>query len=122
MAEQRPKRVLLVEDHAQSLELQAFVLRRRGYEVVTAGTVAEAHSAASRNELDLVICDLGLPDGDGAELMRDLHERFGVYGIALSGTDRPERLEEERAGGFADHLVKPVVPDELLAAVESICR
>ena len=63
-------RVLLVEDHEETLQVMAELLRRLGHEVTTASTIKEALKAAGEKHFDLVISDLGLPDGLGHDLMR----------------------------------------------------
>lgn len=101
-------RLLLVEDHASTLQTLRRLLARDGHEVTAAGTVAEALSAAAAHPFDLVISDLGLPDGTGAELMAQLRDRHGLRGIALSGYGMEEDFDRTRAAGFVAHLVKPV--------------
>ena len=81
------------------------------------GTIEEALALAAVSECDLVVSDLGLPDGSGLELMRTLRDRHGWRGIALSGYGTDEDLHAARAVGFIAHLVKPVDMDELRRTV-----
>jgi PAS domain S-box-containing protein len=113
-------RILLVEDHADTAEQLARLLRRVGHQVITAGTLAEAHDRASVNPFDLLLSDLGLPDGNGHELMRDFAGRYGVPGIALSGYGMEEDVQESLAAGFSRHLTKPVNWAELKGAIQSL--
>ena len=76
---------MLVEDHEPTLNVLARFLARAGHHVTTAGSLAESFAAAEKEPFDLVISDLGLPDGTGIELMAQLRERHGLRGIALSG-------------------------------------
>ncbi len=102
-------RVLLIEDHASTRASLSAVLGRRGYQVVAAATVAEAQSLARQHELDMVISDIGLPDGDGYSCMQQLQKiRPGLAGIALSGYGMEEDLAKSRQVGFTEHLIKPV--------------
>lgn len=100
-------RILLVEDHADTAHAMARVLHARGYRVRIADSVATA-VAASAEPFDLLICDIGLPDGSGLELMRRLKVTAPVRGIALSGFGMEEDLRKSEEAGFAAHLTKPV--------------
>ncbi len=112
------RRVLLVEDHADSAETLALVLSMKGYEVSVARTVKEAQSLAPG--CDLMISDISLPDGSGLELVRELQRRLPLRAIALSGYGTEEDRSRSRAAGFAEHLTKPVDIDDLLAAVRRL--
>jgi signal transduction histidine kinase len=102
------RRLLLVEDHAPTLQTMAGLLTRAGYQIITASTVAEGLAAAAAGTFDLVISDLGLPDGTGLQLMEKLRDQHGLRGIALSGYGMEEDIARARAAGFVAHLVKPV--------------
>ncbi|MDB6070235.1 MAG: domain S-box, partial [Verrucomicrobiales bacterium] len=104
----RPLRLLMVEDHAATLEALSNLLVRDGHTVTAASTVADALTAAENNTFDLVISDLGLPDGTGIQLMEQLRDRYQLKGIALSGYGMEEDLIRCREAGFVTHLVKPV--------------
>ena len=121
-AEPRGKSVsiLLVEDHEPTRATLAKLLRRRDYQVATAGTVAEARAAAGGNgkKFDLLITDIGLPDGNGYELMVELRRHFkGLKGIALTGYGMEQDLARSEAAGFAEHLTKPVRMESLEKAL-----
>jgi PAS domain S-box-containing protein len=106
-------RILLAEDHADTRHVIEFALTELECTVVPAKSVAEALAAASRGRFDLLISDIGLPDGSGAALMKELKSRHGMRGIALSGFGRDEDLARSRQAGFDVHLVKPVSLDLL---------
>jgi len=84
------------------------LLERWGFEVMTAGGVAAGVQAAAAQRFDLLICDLGLPDGSGHDLLRQLSAISPVKGIALSGYGQAEDIHRSNSAGFAEHLVKPV--------------
>ena len=109
---QRPLRILLVEDHADTAAILARLLRRMGHDVLPAHTVADALKLAGKEmrlaPIDLVISDLGLPDGSGLELMRQLSADHGLRGIALSGFGMDSDREQSKAAGFSRHLIKPI--------------
>ena len=114
-------RILLVEDHPDTAEAMAELLRLQGHQVLVAGTVsgalATAEAAARNGGLDLVVSDLGLPDGNGLDVMRALSARYGLRGIALSGYGMEEDIRKSREAGFGRHLTKPVNPQSLKAAL-----
>ena len=107
-AASNPRRILVVEDHESSLEALAGVLRRDGHQVTTARCLAEAITAAGAAEFDLLIADLGLPDGSGCALMRELKHTRKLAGIVLTGYGMQGDVEESRAAGFSAHAVKPI--------------
>lgn len=117
----RALHVLVVEDHVDTAEAVATLLQSIGHRVTVAGTVAAALAAAESSLPDLVISDLGLPDGGGDDLMRALAGRYpGLRGIVLSGYGMEADVARSRDAGFAVHLVKPVTLEELRAAIERL--
>ena len=111
-------RILLVEDHVDSADLLTRLLRSRGHELVHVSDVQSAIAAAGANGFDLVLCDLTLPDGNGRDLMRELHASHGLRGIALSG--HAESVSLDAGSGFVAQLTKPVELTALLALLEKI--
>ncbi len=109
--------LLFVEDHEATAVIMAKLLRRRGHTVVLAHSCAEAEEAAAVQRFDYVISDLGLPDGSGHELMRGLHDRYAINGIALSGSDDEDDIKQALASGFARHFTKPIDIDRLQQAL-----
>lgn len=104
----RSLRLLLVEDHENTAEVLLRLLRRAGHAVQHAGTIARGLQWATEETFDLVISDLGLPDGSGLELMRQLQHTHGLRGIALSGYGSHTDIAASREAGFLQHLLKPV--------------
>ena len=92
---------------------------RRRHTVTAVSSIAEARIAAEQIQFDLVISDLGLPDGSGNSLMADLRSRFGLKGIALSGYGGDAALNESYQAGFITHLTKPVSIRALEVALAS---
>jgi len=106
-----PLRLLVVEDHTDTAAVLTKLLVRRGYEVRSAATVADAMEVASKYDFDVLVSDIGLPDGTGVDLIQRLAEipgRREFRGIALSGYGMQEDLERSSAAGFSHHLTKPV--------------
>jgi CheY-like chemotaxis protein len=118
-AKARCLRVLLVDDDPMTVGILARMLRRIGHVVTTAGNIAEA-LAAPIEELDLVVSDLGLPDGDGLQLMRQIKVRRAVPGIALTGYGTEDDVRRSREAGFAAHLTKPVGFEVLVSLMQQV--
>lgn len=112
--------ILFVEDHEDTARVLGRILRNAGFDVSHAGTVAEARTLAAGKRFDLLISDLGLPDGSGLELMKALRDAQGLKGIALSGFGTEEDLAASAAAGFAAHLTKPVDWERLRAEIEKL--
>ena len=113
--------ILLVEDHADTAMALSNLLARRGHRVEQARDVRSALEIARCNAFDLVISDVGLPDGTGAQLMSELR---GVVsrGIAISGFGMSSDIASSLAAGFSEHLVKPLSFEKLEAAMERTMR
>lgn len=117
------KRLLLVDDELELLDMVASILREDGYENIrTAGTVEEALREAGESAPELAILDVMLPDGDGFGLMEKLREK-GDYPV-LFLTARGEDEDKFRGFGLGadDYIVKPFLPKELLFRVAAILR
>ena len=113
-------RILLVEDHVTTARVLGRLLREADYDVHTAATLTDARAAVLERDFDLLISDLGLPDGSGLELMRELAASHGLKGIALSGYGMDEDIRRSRDVGFATHLTKPVDFRKLQAAISQV--
>jgi DNA-binding response OmpR family regulator len=92
-----------------------------GYEVTTAHTVATAHRIAMQKDFDLLVSDIGLPDGSGDDLLRKLeNDGRKLPSIALSGFGTEQDVERSRAAGFQIHLTKPVSPQDLRTTMDRL--
>jgi PAS domain S-box-containing protein len=104
-------RILLAEDNADTLRVLSRLLRTRGHTVSAASGFEDAlHIADSEGPFDLLISDIGLPDGSGLDLMSRLRldRDTALTGIALSGFGTEDDLRKSREVGFATHLIKPI--------------
>ena len=121
---QNPKsvHVLLVEDHPDTAEAMADLLHATGRQVTVAHSVREALGVAEQSQgcFDLVLSDIGLPDGTGHDLMRELRHRYNLPGIALTGYGMEEDVERSRQAGFVRHLTKPIHLETLEAAIRQV--
>jgi CheY-like chemotaxis protein len=113
-------KILLVDDHPDTLRIMARLLQKWGYRVTTADCVAKALEQAASDNFDLLVSDLGLPDGSGLDIIRELKGRYGLRGIALSGYGTDDDLRESRLAGFEEHLIKPVSVDVLRTSVARV--
>jgi PAS domain S-box-containing protein len=116
------RRVLLVEDHEPTRTALTDLLKRRQYEVMIAATLAEARSLAVTRTFDLLISDIGLPDGSGHDLMAELRLGGTVTGIALTGYGMEQDVALSENAGFIAHLTKPVRAQSLDAALNEAAR
>lgn len=108
VADTRGKTLLVVEDHEDTRRALSRALRRRGFGVTAAGSVGAACEQYRAAPADLVICDIGLPDGTGWELMAKLRAHGPVRAIAVSGYGMDHDLERSQRAGFVAHLTKPI--------------
>jgi CheY-like chemotaxis protein len=113
-------RLLLVEDHSETALVLARLLQRYGHEVEVAGTVASALQLVATNPFDLILSDIGLPDGTGHELMQQVAQTYGIPGVALTGYGMEDDLNRSRDVGFAAHVVKPVDIAQLQSVIERV--
>jgi signal transduction histidine kinase/CheY-like chemotaxis protein len=120
VAESRPLRILLVDDHQDTCVALERLLVRRGHLVAAAHNVRSAMEAAACNAFDLLISDIALPDGTGTELMTYLRAISRIPGIAISGFGMNGDVEKSLEAGFAEHLVKPVKMENLEAAIDRV--
>jgi PAS domain S-box-containing protein len=112
--------VLLVEDHEATLTVMTKLLRGLGHRVTGVSTVASATAAANQDAFDLIISDLGLPDGSGLDVMRQLRDRYAGRAIALTGYGMESDVVASRDAGFAEHLTKPVDLAALQGAIHRV--
>jgi CheY-like chemotaxis protein len=111
--------VLVVEDDANSLSALARLLEQGGYQVRRAATYHQAIERA--RGCDVLLADIGLPDGNGLDLMRELAAAHGLRGIAVSGFGESADIERATRAGFDAYLVKPVMLPDVLDAIERVC-
>ena len=112
-------RILLVEDHHDTAVVFSRLLSRRDYTVRTAASCAEAKVLCEEEQFDVLVCDIGLPDGNGIDLVRQLRQlsNCDAPAIALAGDIEPG---DEKIGldlGFVEYLIKPVHVERLEEAI-----
>jgi CheY-like chemotaxis protein len=115
-----PLRILLVDDHKDTVCTLERLLTRLGYEVVTAESFHDALELAATKDFNLLVSDIELPDGNGLNLLKQIRKHQRIDGIALSGFGMEDDLRKSREAGFADYLIKPVNLDRLQAAIRQV--
>jgi signal transduction histidine kinase/ActR/RegA family two-component response regulator len=119
--------VLLVDDDAQSLEVIGLLLERSHAVVLTASSAAQAIELLQRKHLDVLLADIGMPDGDGYDLIRQVRALpsprvASIPAAALTAFARDEDRRAAFDAGFQLHLAKPVDAAALVSAVASLGR
>ena len=113
-----PQRILFVEDNQNTAKAMKVMLELKGFAVDTAGSVAEAVGKIDEGEYDVVISDIGLPDGTGHDILK--RSPKSVTAIALSGYTSEADKQESLSRGFSDYVTKPFKIDDLLAAIKRV--
>jgi PAS domain S-box-containing protein len=109
----KPLRILLVEDHRDTRRTLSRLLSHFGHEVLTAEDICSALRAISAGKIDLLLCDIGLPDGSGYELIAQIRRKRPIKAVAMTGFGTDEDVRRSKEAGFDFHLVKPVDLHEL---------
>lgn len=112
--------VLIVDDHVETLRVLSALLRKRGHNVSTAGSMQKALQLLEAGPFDVLISDIGLPDGDGHGLIRAAKKRHVLKGIALSGFGMDDDRRNSRESGFDYHLTKPIEFQKLESVLREI--
>lgn len=115
-----PLRILLVEDNQDTTLAMVTLLGMSGHSVDAAATVADARSMASNGHYDLLISDLGLPDGNGMDVVRAFVQHQSAPSIAMTGYGMDEDIRRCRDAGFTAHVTKPVGFDRLNELIVSL--
>src|SRR5437868_4397361 len=104
----RSLRILVVEDHADTLRVLARLLDHFGHEISLANGAQSALEMVESKEFDVVLSDIGLPDGSGYEVIAQAKRKQPIKGVALTGFDKEEDIRRSKEAGFDFHLAKPV--------------
>jgi PAS domain S-box-containing protein len=118
----RSYRILLVEDHVDTARALCRLLDRSGHEVTTAYSMAEAMEELEKGEFDLMLSDIGLPDGTGLELMRKVRAISNLPAVALTGFGMEEDVVSCREAGFDEHLTKPISFQKLELIIQQLMQ
>ncbi len=116
----KPLRVLLVEDHRDTRRMLSRLLTHFGHQVLTADNVRSALDIVTSREIDVLVCDIGLPDGSGYEVVSQTRRTRPIKAVALTGFGTDEDLRRSKESGFDFHLVKPVDLHELQTILDKL--
>jgi PAS domain S-box-containing protein len=120
-AQKGRRRVLLVDDNVDAMEMMAFLLAEMGYEAHTTADAADIVELALAQQPDVIVLDIGLPNVDGYEVARMLKQHPALQSIRLvahTGYGSPEDRRKAQEAGFDAHLVKPAELDDLEKALQ----
>ena len=116
----RRLRILVVEDHNDTLQALSRLLRHFGHEISLADGAKSAMNVIDSKEFDVVLCDIARPDGSGYDVVAAAKRKRPVTAVALSGFAGPEDIERGRRAGFDFYLAKPVDFHELRTVLGKI--
>src|SRR5437763_724551 len=113
-------RILVVEDHNDTLQALSRLLSHFGHEISLADTAQSALNTINSKEFDVVLCDIALPDGNGYDVVVEAKRKGAVKAVAISGFAAHDDIERGRKAGFDFHLAKPVDFHELRTVLGQI--
>ena len=114
----QPLRVFLVENHEDTVRYIQLYLEHLGHEVFVAREMETALREIAKARCDVLISDIGLPDGDGWLLLEKLGPHRPAFAIAISGYGTGNDQRKSLAVGYNSHLVKPFLPNTLLSLLK----
>ena len=113
-------RILVVEDHGDTLEALSRLLTHFGHEISVADDAESARKIIHSKEFDVVLADIALPDGSGYDIVSQAKQKQAVKAVALTGFDREEDIRRGKEAGFDFHLSKPVDFHELRTVLSQV--
>jgi hypothetical protein len=113
-------RILVVEDHTDTLQALSRLLSHFGHEISLANTAQSALNTIDSKEFDVVLCDIALPDGNGYDVVAQAKRKRPVKAVALTGFSATNDIKRAQQAGFDFHLTKPVDFHELRAVLGQI--
>ena len=113
-------RILVVEDHSDTLQALSRLLDHFGHDISTADDARSALDMIKEKEFDVVLCDIALPDGNGYDVIAQAKRKGAVKAVAISGFASRDDIERGRKAGFDFHLAKPVDFHELRSVLGQI--
>ena len=116
----RNLRILVVEDHGDTLQALSRLLSHFGHDISTADGARSALNLIKSKQFDVVLCDIALPDGNGYDVIMEAKRKGAVKAVAISGFAARDDVERGREAGFDFHLAKPVDFHELRSVLGQI--
>lgn len=123
-ASPQSQRILIVDDHADTLFIMERLIKKQGHQTFPAESYQQAIDLADQGPFDLIISDVSLPDGDGLKLLSELRRRGSpaAKGITLSGYSSAEDIQKSRDAGYEGYLTKPIQFDQLIQLLATLSR
>jgi CheY-like chemotaxis protein len=113
-------RILVVEDHSDTLEALSRLLDHFGHEISSADDAQSAREMINSKEFDVILCDIALPDGNGYDVIAEAKRKRPLKAVALTGFAARDDIERSKEAGFDFHLAKPVDFHELRSVLGQI--
>jgi PAS domain S-box-containing protein len=113
-------RILLVEDHGDTRHTLSRLLTHFGHQISVADNTQNALEIVASQQFDLVLCDIGLPDGTGYDVITEAKRKQALKAVALTGFGTDEDIRRGKEAGFDFHLVKPVDFHELRSVLDQV--
>ena len=117
-----PLRIFIVENHDDTRFLLGLLLEQLGHTVMSAASMQEALRVIPAAACDVLISDVGLPDGNGWELLKRLGAERPKYAVAMSGFGMSADRDRSRSAGYRHHLLKPIEPNQLESLLDEAAR
>jgi CheY-like chemotaxis protein len=116
----KPLRILLVEDHLDTRRTLSRLLTHFGHEVFAARNKESALKILGSGKIDVLLCEVGLPDGSGYDVVSQAKRKRQIKAIAITGFGTEEDVRRSKEAGFDSHLVKPVDLHELQTVLDQV--
>jgi CheY-like chemotaxis protein len=116
----KPLRILLVEDHRDTRRTLSRLLTHFGHEVLAADNIQSARKIVDSGNVEVLLCDIGLPDGTGYEIVSQAKSKQPLKAVALTGFGTEDDIRRSKEAGFDFHLVKPVDLHELQTILDQV--
>jgi PAS domain S-box-containing protein len=116
----KPLRILLVEDHRDTRRTLSRLLTHFGHEVLAADNIQSAIKIVDSGNVDVLLCDIGLPDGSGYEVIAQAKRKQPIKAVAITGFGTEEDIRRSKDAGFDFHLVKPIDLHELQTVLDQV--
>jgi len=116
------KKILLVEDNADVQDYNRHLFTKQGFTVVIAMTLSEASVALEREKPDIIVLDIGMPDGSGLDFLREIKKKTEIPVLMLTGYDKDDDVLRGFDFGCDDYLKKPYIFGELLARLKTLLK
>ena len=116
----KPLRILLVEDHQDTRHTLSRLLTHFGHQVVSADNIQKALEILASGPIDVLLCDIGLPDGTGYEVISRAGEKRPTKAVAITGFGTEDDIRRSREAGFDLHLVKPIDLHQLQTVLDKV--